>query len=196
QSTANTFSDIASEHPIGKWVYGVWKEYERELECKPDFVPFGTGQLFGKSNVPFTRKQLIDVFLYTRYAHQPNSKRTQEYTDYLKSVNNYAAALWWLFLGEMWHMSLHMRNAGNVIVGFYEQYCTHHKIRVEYLASVSLENAGIGSLEKREDKATRLLTEKGTELAQAIWRNNGCPPGGYIQFLDQAINELRNAIGS
>jgi len=65
---------VTEGYPLGKWIVGVGAEYERELQKPPGFVPY-----VGQGKFPFARKRLIDVFLYTQYAHQPSDDRTRLY---------------------------------------------------------------------------------------------------------------------
>ena len=70
------FTDAIDGYPLANWIRGIAGEYEAELDSQPDFVPF-----LGRRNCPFTRKRLIDVFLYTQYAHQPDERRAREFQE-------------------------------------------------------------------------------------------------------------------
>ena len=48
------------------------KEYDRHLASTPDTLPL-------IPTLTFTTKRLIDLFLYTQYAHQPNEERQRQF---------------------------------------------------------------------------------------------------------------------
>lgn len=183
------FGELASPYPLGNWVKGVAAEYKRQLNEKPDFIP-----MVGREQWAFSRKLLIDVFLYTQYAHQPNEKRSRQYQECLTSVGNQADLLFWLFLTEMWHCALHIRNAGVIIANFYDRYCTCHQISPEVLTSIGTAHPSIGTLEKRKARQARILREKAEELAMELWKQGGRPEGGPAQFFTEARNQLSAAL--
>jgi hypothetical protein len=64
---------------------------------------------------------------------------------------------------------------------------------VETIASPGVTHPGIGTLEKSHQQEARVLREKAEELARTHWRNAGAPPGGWQQFFDRALAQLRDA---
>jgi hypothetical protein len=183
---ATAASEILDAHPLGKWIKGAASEYESTLDESPHLVPFLRG-----GTCPFTHKRLIDVFLYTRYAHQPDVRRIRQFHECLEAVSNRRGVLTWLFLASLQTCSLRMTGPGRVIAGLYNRYCEHHGVTPDILESVASENPGIGTREKRQARIERLLGEKAEELARAIWEDKGRPDGGYSQFLDEAKDQLR-----
>jgi hypothetical protein len=183
---ATLLSQTLASYPVGKWIKGAAHDYEAELMDKPVFVPF-----LDRGTCLFSYKRLIDVFLYTRYAHQPDVKRVRQFQECLAAVRNRRGLLTWLFLTALWKCSLHIRNAGLFIAGFYDGYCEQHGATPHVLGSVSSENPGIGTLEKKQDRIERILNEKADELARAIWAQRGSPSGGPTQFLAEARDQLR-----
>jgi len=182
------FGEALQEHPLANWIKGIAGEYEKELSEKPDTMPIP------RDRVTFSRKCLIDVFLYTKYAHQPDKNRERQFIEYLAAVGNQNPLLTWTFLTELWMCSLHMRNAGVYIADFFDRYCQYYKISPPILASVSSDNPGIGTLEKKQDREERILKEKAEELSQSLWAAAGNPAGGPGQFIDQALEQLREAL--
>ena len=118
-------------------VQGIAEDYEKELNEKPDFVPF-----IGRGRWSFSRKRLIDVYLYTQYAHQPDERRTRQFQECLVSVDSKRPLLTWIFLTALWECALHIRNAGVVIAEFYDRYCQCHKVSADILASVYSDSPG------------------------------------------------------
>jgi hypothetical protein len=186
--TIEVFEKSTRGYPISKWVKGIADEYKIELTLKPNFVPFL------KKDFPFNRKRLIDVFLYTQYAHQPDVNRSYQFQECLLAVDNKKPLLTWLFFTETWACSLKIRNAGVIVADFYDRYCKYHKISSDVLASVVNDNPGIGMLEKKEARKARLFQEKVEELSMKIWITNGRPIGGPMQFINQAREQLKAAI--
>lgn len=181
------FIETLSNCPIGNWAIGATEEYETVLTSKPDFVPY-------VQDYPFTRKRIIDVFLYTQYAHQPSEQRSRQFQECLSEADNNEALLTWLFLSELHRCSLHILNVGNVIAGFYSRYCQCHRISPVVLESVAKKHPGIGVLEKQEDRQERLIQEKAKDLALSLWKNNGGPEGGPEQFTQQAHEQLKKSL--
>jgi hypothetical protein len=182
------FCNLISGYPLAAWVKGVAEDYEEDLKGKPNFIP-----IIGREHWVFSRKRLIDLFLYTRYAHQPDDRRVRQYQECLASVGGRSDLLTWLFLTELWCCALHIRNAGVIVADFYAGYCGHHKLSPAIVASVSNDHPGIGSLEKRDVRRARLFQEKAEELAKMIWQQNGRPEGGFTQFVQKAREQLGRA---
>lgn len=180
------FSDIAQGNSLAPWIKGTRAAYDTLLNKPPSLIPFGEGR-----NIPFSRKRLIDVFLYTRYAHQPGSEIDRKYRECLEAVGNTKALLTWSFLGVLYECSLHMRNAGIVVANFYDRYCKHHEIDPNVIDSVAVDHPGIGALEKKQVRIDRLIDEKARELAQAIWIQEGRPEGGSERYFAEAREQLR-----
>jgi len=182
------FARATQGYPLGNWIAGIGAEYERELQEPPHLVPYvGTG------NFPFTRKRLIDIFLYTQYAHQPDAQRTRQFQECLAAVGSRRALLTWLFLSAMWECSLHMRNAGVIIADFFDRYCQVHGAACEVLVSVARDHPGIGQLEKKADRERRLFDEAVARLAAQLWETAGRPEGA-AQFRTEARAQLAAAV--
>lgn len=188
--TVEVFARVTQGFPTGNWVAGVGGEYERELNQPPSWVP-----CIGQGNFSFNRKRLIDVYIYTQYAHQPSDVRTRQYKDCLAAVGGRRGLLTWLFLSTMWECSLHMRNAGVVIANFFDRYRQVHGVSADILNSVARDHPGIGQLEKNEDREQRLFEQAASSLAQQMWESRGKPPGGPASFMSHARRELASAFG-
>lgn len=175
------------DHPYSKWVAGTLAEYESHLASPPDphFLPF-----MHEANCTFTIKRLIDVFLYTQYAHQPDEKRQRQFNECLGQVHGQRSLLTWLFLTEIWRCSLMIGNAGRVITRWYKCYCDHHGVSPEVLTSLRDNHPGLGATEKRDARNARLFREKTEELALEFWKQHGRPEGGPTQFLLMAREQL------
>ncbi len=187
--TAQLVIDVLAGHPLGQWVSGATDAYGQKLKSPPDFPLLMAGK-----NFKYSRKRLIDVYLYTRVIHQPKDDIGKKYQKCLDEVGGKQELLTFLFLTSVWQMVLAMGGPGRVIVGFYDHYCDHHGIRPDIHDSIGRENLGIGTEEKKSERDQRLLREKAEELAKAKWESEGQPAGGYTQFLDEAKERLRKLL--
>jgi hypothetical protein len=139
-------------------------------------------------------KQLIDVYLYTRYAHQPNGKRQRQFGECLKEVNGKRDLLTWMFLTEIWRCGLEIGNAGRVISEWFKVYCDHHSVTPDVLRSMRDEHSGLGAGEKDEEWRDRLFREKAEALALDLWAQHGRPQGGPTEFLATAREQLQQRL--
>lgn len=185
---AAVFGGVLNGNSFGKWVTGEAQAYDATLNRIADSRPF----VFVACN--FTRKRLIDVFLYTRYAHQPDKKRQRQYNECLTQVGGSKVMLTWLFLAELWKSSLQIISAGRTIVLWFEGYCAHHGLMPDVLPSVVDDAPGIGTQEKESSRKNRLFREKAEELAKRMWTDRGLPAGGHLQFLNEAHALLRQSM--
>jgi hypothetical protein len=179
------FVKALGDHPYAKWIEGTGKEYEKHLASVPDTLP-----LARTDTCTFTTKRLIDVFLYTQYAHQPNEERQRQFEACLTELHGKRAVLTWLFLTEMWKCALEIGNAGRVIAWWFKHYCEHHGVSPDVLKSLRDHHAGLGAGEKEEDRRERLFREKVEQLAADLWEQSGRPAGGPPQFLTAAREQL------
>jgi hypothetical protein len=189
QKAAAVFVKSLGSDRYAKFVDGTVKEYERHLDSPPDTPPF-----IRSGTCTFKVKRLIDVFLYTQYHHQPDEKRQRQFGECLAEVQGKRAILMWLFLTEMWKLSLEIGNAGRIISGWFQHYCDHHAVSPDVPNSLRDHHAGLGAAEKEDDRQARLFQEKVEQLATALWEEAGQPAGGQSQFLVVARDQLSRRI--
>ena len=72
-----TFGDAFAGYPITKRAMAHECTYRKELDQPPGPVPFPRCK-----DLPFTQRRLIDVFVYTQYAHQPDERRERQYREW------------------------------------------------------------------------------------------------------------------
>jgi hypothetical protein len=181
------FTGAVGDHPYGKWVEGTAQEYEDHLAAPPDTMPF-------RPVVTFSTKRLIDVFLYTQYAHQPDEKKQRQFEECLAQVDGKRAILTWIFLTEIWKCALEIGNAGRVIVAWFKQYCVHHGVSPAVLNSLREHHPGLGAAEKKEDRRERLFREKVEQLSAKLWEQAGCPASGPSLFATAARDRLERML--
>jgi hypothetical protein len=184
------FTSALSGHAVAKWVQAIATEYAKALEEPPESVP-----MLGSQKLPFSRKRLIDVYLYTQYAHQPDDRRSRQFIECLSAVGGNRSSLTWLFLTDIWKCAIEIGNAGVMMAEFYDRYCQCHSTHSGVLPSVRTDHPGLGTLEKKEAQETRILREKAEELAVALWERAGRPEGGHAAFVKLALEQLIAATG-
>lgn len=183
------FAQLIGDYPLVRWVAGVGQEYEGALNTKPDFAPFDD-----RDQWTFTRKRLIDVFIYTQYAHQPSEQRIRQFQECLEQVSNKRQKLTWLFLTEIWQASLQIISAGRQIARVYEAYCNYWGKWPDLLDSVANDTPGLGQLETKENKRQRVFSARAEALSFQLWEEGGRPEGGPAEFLKQAYDALNNSL--
>ena len=185
-AVVSRFGEIVGDYPLVRWIKGVAQEYKEELAKPPHFFPFQ-----GTEKITFSRKRLIDVFLYTRYAHQPDERRVRQFGECLGQLGGRRQLLTYLFVTELWLASVHFLNAGRVIARVYDSYCQARGHAPSLVESVFTETPGLGQLKKKEARRARLMARKVQELAESLWEEKGRPVGGPEQFLPIAHQQLR-----
>lgn len=186
---AALFEKALGAHPLGQWVAGIASEYKAHLQGSPEFRPF-----MQDTTITFSAKRLIDVFLYSQYAHQPDMKRQRQFSECLQQVGGKRNFLTWLFLNEVWTCSLEICNLGRVIAGWFEQYCDYQDITPDVLNSLRAEHTGLGTAEKADARKARLFREKVEELEVELWKLAGKPKGESLQFRLIAQQQLKQAL--
>jgi hypothetical protein len=185
------FVKALGSHPYGKWAEGEAKVYEEQLAAPPDDY-----RMLQPGTCTFTAKRLIDVFLYTQYAHQPDERRERQFAECLKQVHGNRAVLTWMFLTTIWSCGLKILNAGTRISEWFRVYCEYHRVSPDVVTSVQDDHAGLGAVEKEADRRERLFREKVEKLAADLWEHNGQPQGGPPQFLAMAREQLEQRLKS
>lgn len=183
------FARSMVDHPLGKWVRGAAGEYESHLQAIPEYCSMMQGL-----TVTFSVKRLIDVFIYTQYAHQPNEARQRQFLECVQQVGQKRNFLTWLFLTELCHCAHEIGCAGRVVAGWFKRYCNHHGITPDVLNSLRHEHTGLGTAEKEIDRKARLFREKVEELELSLWKQAGKPEGSPVQFRHLAQEQLKQAL--
>ena len=184
------YVDALGDHPHARWVAGVASEYEAHLTSAPQHARFVQAIA-----CTFTTKRLIDVFLYTQYAHQPDERRQRQFSECLNQVHGKRSVLTWMFLTELWKCGLEIGNAGRVIADWFKHYCDHHGVLPDIVNSLRQDHLGLGSVEKKEDRKARLFREAVEGIEMELWKQAGRPEGGPVQFRAMARDQLNRSLG-
>jgi hypothetical protein len=186
---AELFEQVVGDHPWTRLVSQSVTRYKEYLTSNCD-----VSASFRASTWPFTTKRLIDIFIYTQYAHQPSEDRQRQFLECLTEVENNRALLTGMFLCDLWELSVHICNVGNLIDAWFQRYCNYHGVAPDVLGSLREEGIGFETLEKEQDRRQRLIRESVEELANELWKQGGMPEGGPSQFRAMASDELRRAV--
>lgn len=189
QKTAAVFVKALGDDRYANLIEGMAKDFEQHLEKIPETFPF-----IQPVACTFKTKRLIDVFLYTQYAHQPDEKRQRQFNECLAELQGKRPLLIWMFLTEMWKLSLEIGNAGKVISRWFKQYCDQHGVTPDVLNSLREHHAGLGAAEKEVDRQARLFQEKVEQLAADLWKQADSPNGGSSQYVVQAREQLTQSM--
>lgn len=182
---ADAFVRAVGDHSYGRWVAGVVGKYRNQLAAAPDVVPF-----LPAGQCKFTAERLIDAFIYTQYAHQPNEKRRRHFAECLADVHGQHSVLLWLFLTTIWQVSLEVGNAGRVISNWFRRYCDHHQVAPDMLTTPRHDYAALGAVEKEAGRRERLFREQVEKLAARLWVERGrpeCGPSGCTAEAEQLL---------
>lgn len=79
--TSKLVCRLLGEHRLAVYINGWVDDYTSALSEPPKIIPF-----FLSKEVSFDRKRLLDIFIYTQYAHQPDKRRGGQYRDCLLDV--------------------------------------------------------------------------------------------------------------
>lgn len=187
RNAATVFADKVP-HPTARWMRAELADYGMELARQPDFYPPRKGIV-----ATFTHKKILDAFIYTKFAHQPQEARIRQYNEYLGQVPS-EVVLTWLFLETAHRMSLYYSNALQHVGPFIVAYLRTKNVQPSFSATGLHEASGLGSVEKRAARANRVLREKAEELAMKLWQDAGNPSGGPAVFLRDAERQIRERL--
>src|SRR5690606_4609338 len=115
-------------------------------------------------------------------AHQPDERRRRQFSRCLSEVDNCHDILFYAFLSSIWNCARLICNAGRHISSWYKAYCKENNVTSHMLESLAKMHTGLGSLEPEGEMIARKLRAKAHELAEQLWRENGCPDSGPASF--------------
>ena len=189
--SAQRYAALMGTHPIANWIRSECQLFEENLHSivKP-FPPLS------QTSITFTVKTLLDSFIYSQYAHQPNDKSEKGLLACIQDVGGDKDLLFWLFTNEIWKCGLRIGNAGRVIARWFDTYCQTTNTVATLGGTFQTDGNGLGLLEKSAVRQARLFREKVEQLAHSLWEAAGRPTQGPSLFRDEAQSVLSNALGS
>lgn len=189
RKSAERYAALMGTHPIANWIRSECQIFDENLHSivKP-FPPLS------QTSITFTVKTLLDSFIYSQYAHQPNHRREKGLLSCVQDVGGDEDLLFWLFTNEIWKCGLRIGNAGRVIARWFETYCQATNSVARLGVTFRADGNGHGLLEKSAVREARLFREKVDQLAHSLWEAAGRPTQGPSLFRDEAESVLSDAL--
>ncbi len=170
---------------LTNWILAEKKECSKVLRAKASCWPLTD------RDCSFTIEELVDAFLYTRFAHQPNEEQSRKFAAYQREVGS-EPYFEWMFYRALCDLARRYRNAHQVLAQEYKAYVKLGGTPSSLATSPFVNQGGRGSrLTKAELDATK-IKERASQLAGDLWQEAGCPAGGPEKFLAEAESFLAN----
>jgi len=182
-----TACEVYSQHFLNKrltdWIAAEKKLYEDFLNAKASFC--GATQ----PKYSFDNKRLIDVFIYTKFAHQPNDKRARQYTECLREVGH-AAKLEWEFYMAMIQAAACYKAALSVIGNELGAYIKLGGVPPSGDYTPFSNEGGRGQQLTSTELRQRSLKERAERLGEELWREDGSPCDQLPLYVKRAEEAL------
>jgi len=167
------------------WIEADKQEYEEFLNQNAGILERS------KPNYSFSNKRLVDVFLYTRFAHQPQPSRISQYEKCLAEVGE-LARLEWMFYSVTHSISCYYLNAARMIRGVLATYLEHTgqlaSVDVSPFANVD----GRGTQQTREEENQSRLGVFAIQMGEELWKEAGSPEGERENYIERSQETLRS----
>lgn len=183
---AEIFVKALKLHPLANWVESKVSEYSSDLQAPPS-------EPMLQLTLDFTTKRLIDVYLYTLFVHQPDSKRERQFKSCLKSVNDDEHLLLWLFLNALQECICTYVNIELYLRIWFDGYVLYKSESVDIVESLRRSHPGVGLIEKKDERLKRIFDETIGKIAESLWIEEGrpvCGPGAYVKRARARFAEL------
>ncbi len=191
EKAIKVFTESSNGTPHAVWAEKEAKHVSARLQDAVWTRPFFQGK-----EVTFTRKRLLDVFIYTQYAHQPDTRRQRQFGEVLNEVSGMSNLLTWLFLRELTDMANRYARAGTLIQRWFALYCDTHQATPKYIESLRLTVPGIGDMEKADIRSARLRQERIESLARQLRDAEPGSANDMDHYRELAATMLNQAISS
>ena len=171
-----------SRHFLNKrlttWIDAEVGVYKATLDSKTSFC--GSSEEYS-----FTNKRLIDVFVYTKFAHQPSKERNKQFNECLREVGN-PAKLEWIFYMALLLASARYRSALSVIDNELKTYLKLGGIQPTFDYSPFADMGGRGQQLTEAEQHQRALIDRAQKLGHELWREAGSPQNELPHYIRRA----------
>lgn len=133
----------------------------------------------------FTNKRLIDIFIYTKFAHQPSRERAKQLNDCLLEVGN-PAKLEWMFHMTVGHIAACYRNVLSVIDNELKAYLKLGGTPPSLDCAPYANEGGHGQQLTEEERQQRTLKDRAEKLGNDLWREAGSPRDELPSYIKSA----------
>ena len=165
-----------------------WVAEERRLY--DEFLDAPAAKFHGTQPVfSFNNKRLIDVFLYTRFAHHPDETRTRQ----LKKMRAEVGSDEWLefmFYSVVQQATMIYCNVSQYIAFEMDGYWKVGGLQPTADTTPFCNGADRGVLLTAEEEARERLMRRALKLGEELWKNAGSPSNQLPQFVQDAIRHL------
>ena len=179
--------DVYSQRFLNKrlteWIAAEKTAYEDFLNTKASFC--GATQ----PKYSFDNKRLIDVFIYTRFAHQPDDRRTRQFTECLREVGH-AAELEWKFYMAIIQAADCYKAALSVIGNELGAYIKLGGMPPSVDYTPFTNEGGRGQQLTSTELRQRSLKERAERLGEELWRGDGSPRDELPLYVKRAKEAL------
>ncbi len=165
------------------WVAEERRLYDQFLE-EPAAKLVGTKPVFSFSN-----KRLIDVFLYTRFAHHPNESRTRQ----LKQMRVEVGSDEWLefmFYSVVQRAAMMYCNVSQYIAFEMDGYWKVGGLQPSADTTPFCNAGDRGVLRTAKEESEERIRKRAERLGEDLWKNAGCPANTLPQFVEDAMRQL------
>ena len=148
-------------------------------------------QLFENYSSKVTIHDLIQLFFYTQYHHNPHSGRVEELNN-LKSFLKRCDAddiLKYMFFMALWTFQMLFLNAGQSFVGMFQVQISHPP------DSTKIKNLGERSATTEDLRRRNKFEALKRSFAQSLWIEAGRPECGAYYFEDEAERRMLLGLG-
>jgi hypothetical protein len=165
-----------------------WVAEERRLY--DEFLNAPAAKIAGTNPVfSFSNKRLIDVFLYTRFAHHPNETRTQQ----LKQMRQEVGSDEWLefmFYSVVQQAAIIYSNVSQYIAFEMDGYWKVGGLQPSADTTPFCNGGDRGVLLTAKEEAGERITKAAEKLGLDLWKSAGSPPNELPQFVEEARQQL------
>jgi hypothetical protein len=177
EKACRVYAQHFSNKRITRWVEGVKDEYKRELDLP-------AGQIWDHSQT-FSTGRLLDVFIYTRYAHQPNARRSRQYRECFDEVGD-ESKLVWMFCCALLTVSMHFVNVLQYIEDDLERYLAASGKGPSIGCRPLIDSKATGSKEIVDAAILQKVHDYAVRMGQELWQESGAQPEKLPQHVKDA----------
>jgi hypothetical protein len=165
------------------WVAEERRLYDLFLD-EPAAKVAGTKPVFSFSN-----KRLIDVFLYTRFAHHPNESRTRQ----LKQMREEVGSDEWLefmFYSVVQQAAITYCNVSQYIAFEMDGYWKVGGLQPSADTTPFCNAGDRGVLRTAKEESEERIRKRAERLGEDLWKIAGSPANALPQFVEDAMRQL------
>lgn len=140
----------------------------------------------------FSNKRLIDVFLYTRFAHHPSEERTRQ----LKQMRNEVGSDEWLefmFYEVIQQAAIIYSNVSQYIAFEMDGYWKVGGLQPSADTTPFCNGGDRGVLLTAKEEAEERIRKRAEKLGEDLWNNAGCPANELPRFVQDAVRQLSDS---